>query len=146
VLVTGELIYYVEVHTLAGSPPVNFRDTLQKIETYLHTTLIANLPTVTKVALVQDPPAQLEITDPLRRTVGVGADNKIQTFPGAGYAQVGDRSIAWFLAPVPGAYSVTAKGKDGSSFHTIFSELQFLGHGRKPLMSNVQWKGKIDRR
>jgi hypothetical protein len=40
---------------------------------------------------------------------------------------------------------VTADGKPGSQFHADFTQLQFLGHGAKPLKSNIQWHGTLSR-
>jgi hypothetical protein len=142
---TPPLTYYVDLSQLDGglSASTPFQKILQDTETFIHRTLIGNLPMVDKIGIVQDPPANLLVTDPLGRTVGMGSDHKVQTFPGAGYARVGDRSIAWIIEPVPGAYHVTADGKPGSKFHTDFTLLQFLGHGKDPLSGTTQWHGVL---
>lgn len=141
---TQPLTYYVDLDQLGGAAASDsFPGILQDTETFIHTTLIENLPMVDKIGIVQDPPANLLITDPLGRTVGMGSDHKVQTFPGAGYARFGKRSIAWIIEPLPGTYHVTADGKPNSQFHTDFTLLQFLGHGNSPLKSNTQWHGVL---
>jgi hypothetical protein len=144
---TPPLTYYVDLSALPGArqPSASFQEILQHVETLIHTTLIKNLPMVDKVGIVQDPPANLLVTDPLGRTVGIGSNHKLHVFPGAGYVRIGNRSIAWILEPIPGAYHVTADGKPGSQFHTDFTVLQFLGHGAKPLKTNTQWHGTLSR-
>lgn len=140
---TQPLTYYVDLSALPGAPApsVPFQDILQSVETYIHTTLIQNLPMVDRVGIVQDPPAHLSITDPLGRTVGLDRNHKNSAFPGAGYTEIGGRSIAWILEPVPGTYRVTASGLPLSSFSTDFTVLQFLGHGTDPLTQNTAWQG-----
>lgn len=143
---TQPLTYYVDLSGLPGGQPplTSFQRILQTTETFIHTTLITHLPMVDKIGIVQDPPANLLVTDPLGRTVGIGRNHKLQKFPGAGYARIGSRTIAWIIEPLPGAYHVAASGKPGSQFHADFTMLQFLGHGKDPLKSNTQWHGTLN--
>jgi hypothetical protein len=142
---TQPLTYYVDLSTLPGAPaqPASFQAILQSVETYIHTTLIENLPMVDKVGIIQDPPANLSVTDPQGRTVGLSRFGKTTSFPGAGYAVVGNRSIAWILEPIPGTYRVTASGQPRSAFRTDFTVLQLLGHGTNPLTQNTPWPGTL---
>lgn len=143
---TPPLTYYVDLTQLSGlSPTASFHDIVQRAETFIHTTLIANLPMVDKLGLIQDPPANLLVTDPVGRTVGLDG-HKVRTFPGAGYARIGSRTIAWIIEPVPGTYHVAAHGKPGSRFHADFTVLQFLGHGKDPLRNNTPWHGTLSPR
>jgi hypothetical protein len=114
---TRPLTYFVDLDAL----PPGSSDQLQELETYVHLTLIGNLPVVDPIGIIQDPPAHLFITDPSGRTVGLGQDGTVRTFTGAGYTEIGDRSIAWILTPVAGNYHVTASGSPGSPFTTDFA-------------------------
>jgi PKD domain len=140
---TPPLTYYADLSAMPGAPaqPASFHDILQSLETYIHTTLIQNLPMVDRVGMIQDPPAHLSVTDPLGRTFGLGPDHKTSAFPGSGYTEAGGRSIAWILEPVPGRYRVTASGQPISRFSTDFTVMQFLGHGTDPLTQNTAWHG-----
>ncbi len=140
---TPALTYYADLTQLGLTPTSSFQDDVQKAETFIHTTLVSNLPMVDRLGLVQDPPASLLVTDPLGRTVGLDASGKVETFPGAGYAKIGNRTLAWIFEPVPGTYHVTADGKPDSQFHTDFTVLQFLGHGKDPLRANTSWRGTL---
>jgi PKD domain len=139
---TPPLTYYVDLSALPYGP-ASFQETLQALETYIHTTLIQNLPMVSTIGVFQDPPANLLVTDPQGRTVGVSRFGRTASFPGSGYAVVGDRSIAWILEPIPGTYHVTASGQPQSAFHTDLTVLQLLGHGTDPLTQNTVWDGTL---
>jgi hypothetical protein len=144
---TDPLNYFVDLSALPGfsiTTSTPFATMLQALETYIHTTLIANLPMIDRIGIIQDPPAHLTITDPLGRTVGINSDSG--SFPGAGYAEIGGRSIAWILEPVPGNYQVTAKGPAYSHFSVDFTVLQLLGHGTDPLAQDSAWQGILGAR
>lgn len=144
---TRPLTYFVDLDALnqAAGQPDSFAGQLQELETYLHLTLIRNLPIVDPIGIIQDPPAHLSITDPRCRIVGYSANGTVRTFPGAGYTEVGDRSIAWILAPVAGIYHVTASGPAGSPFTTDFAVLDALGRNAVPVIENALWQGRLGR-
>lgn len=142
---TEPLTYYVDLGAL-GSPlssAHSFQDTLQALETYVHTRLIDNLPMIDKMAAWVDPPADLSVTDPQGQVVGLVRGGKVKTFPRGGYATVGKDSIAWIIEPTAGSYHVTASGPAGEHFTTIFTALQFVGHGSDPLAGTTAWKGML---
>jgi PKD domain len=145
---TQPLTYYVDLGALGGSDwsAASFEDTLQAVETYVHLTLIHNLPMIDKIVGYIDPPASLQVKDPEGQVLGVLDGGKNKTFPGAGYRTQGKVSIAWIIDPTPGSYSVTASGPARESFTTQVIDLQFLGHGTHPLSSSTTWKGKLGSR
>lgn len=139
---TGPLTYYVDLDTLPL--PQNFSgDTISALVDFIYSTLGQNLPVLDRIALIQDPPAHLLITDPFGRVIGVDSKSKSHGFAGAGYAEVGGRSIAWILEPVLGDYHVAVRGRSGTAFHVDVADLQFLGHGTDPLIENFAWKGSL---
>jgi hypothetical protein len=140
---TGPATYYVDLDTLPNFPGsgATFSQTMQAVESYIRTTLLQNIPVIDKIALFQADHDRSQVTDPLGRLVGVGSDSKVtRSFPGAGYANVGGRSVAWILEPVPGTYHVTVRGKAKSKSQADFTVVQLLGHGDNPIIKTISWK------
>ena len=143
---TGPATYYVDLDTLPNFPGsgATFSQTMQAIESYIRTALLQNIPVIDKIALFQADHARSQVTDPLGRLVGVGIDTKVtRTFPGAGYANVGGRSIVWILEPVPGTFHATVRGKAKSKSQADFTVLQLLGHGANPIIKTISWKALL---
>ncbi|HET7017614.1 MAG TPA: PKD domain-containing protein, partial [Streptosporangiaceae bacterium] len=143
---TGPVTYYVDLDTMPNSPgsSATFTQTMQALESFVRTTLLQDIPVIDKIALFQVTPGRSQVTDPLGRLVGVGTDTKVtRSFPGAGYAKVGGRSIAWVLEPVPGTYHVTIRGTARSKFQADFTILELLGHGDNPIIKNIGQKASL---
>ncbi len=94
VFATRPLTYYVDLETLFGDRDMDFDDLVQRVETFYHLTLIKSLPIIDTMAVVQDPPARISVTDAAGNTVGRLPDGSLATYGNAGYAEVDDRSIA----------------------------------------------------
>ena len=118
---TGPLTYYVDLETLFGTGAVNFDTMLQQLETYYHLTLISKLPIISPLAIIQDPPSHMTITDPQGRSIGWQPDGSVASAPGAGYFETDDRSIAVIADPTSGAYTVKATGSAGAAFSIDFA-------------------------
>lgn len=139
---TQPLTYYVDLDTLPL--PQDFSgDTMSALVAFIYSTLAQNVPVLDRIAFIQDPPAHLLITNPQGRVVGLDSKNKSHGFAGAGYAEVGGRSIAWILEPVFGEYQVSVRAPSGSAFSVDIADLQFLGHATAPLIENFSWQGKL---
>lgn len=145
---SGPLTYYVDLDSMPNSPgpSATFTQTMQALETFIRSTLLQNVPVIDKIALFQATTDRSQVMDPLRRLVGVGKLAKVtRSFPDAGYAKAGGRSIAWVLEPVPGTYHATVRGKRGAKFQADFAVLQLLGHGFSPLIKSISWKASLGR-
>lgn len=141
---TQPLTYYVDLDTLPL--PQDFSgDTMSALVEFIFSTLAQNLPVLDRVALIQDPSVHLLVTDPFGRVVGVDNKNKVHGFGGTGYAEADGRSIAWILEPVLGDYHVHLRAPSGTTFGVDVADLQFLGHGQKPLIENFTWTGSLGR-
>jgi hypothetical protein len=139
---TQPLTYYVDLGTLPL--PLGFSgDTMSALVDFIYSTLAQNLPVLDRIALVQDPAAHLLVTNPFGRQIGIDSKNRTHAFAGAGYSEVGGRSIAWILEPQLGRYHVSVRAKSGSKFSVDMADLQFLGHGTAPLVENFAWNGKL---
>ena len=144
----GPLTYYVDLDSMPNpaGPSATFTQTMQALESFIRSTLLQNVPVIDKIALFQATTDRSQVTDPLSRLVGVGKEAKVtRSFPDAGYAKAGGRSIAWVFEPVPGTYHVTVRGKRGSKFQADFTVLQLLGHGFSPLIKTISWKASLGR-
>jgi hypothetical protein len=145
---TGPVTYYVDLDTMPNSPgsSATFTQTMQALESFIRNTMLRNIPVIDKIALFQTTPDRSQVTDPLGRLVGVGTDTRVtRSFPGAGYAKVGGRSVAWVFEPVPGTYHVTIRGKANSKYQADFTILELLGHGGNPIISNISRKASLGR-
>ncbi|WP_189330461.1 DUF11 domain-containing protein [Actinoplanes ianthinogenes] len=120
VFATRPLTYYVDLETLFGARDMAFDDLVQQVETFYHLTLIASLPIIDTMAVVQDPPARISVTDAAGNTVGRLPDGSLATYDNAGYAEIGDRSIAVISGPAAGGYRVVAAGGAGSTYSVDF--------------------------
>ena len=139
---TQPLTYYVDLDTLPL--PQGFSgDTMSALVDFIYSTLAQNLPVLDRIALIQAPSGHLLVTNPSGRRIGLDSNNRAHAFDGAGYVEVGGRSIAWILEPVFGAYHVSLRATPGSKFSLDMADLQFLGHGTAPLVENFAWNGTL---
>lgn len=123
---TPPLTYYVDVGELIGrSPLVLSTDVVQRIESYIHATLIANLPMVDDMAIIQDPPAHVRALDPNGRRAGHGV--RVSEIPGASYHEFSDRSLLWIPRPATGGYAVTVSGAPKERYSLAFTYVRMLG-------------------
>lgn len=139
---TQPLTYYVDLDTLPL--PADFTgDAMGPLVNFIYSTLAENLPVLDRVALIQDAPPHVLVTNPFGRRIGLDVRNHTHAFAGTGYVEVGGRAIAWILEPVLGDYQVSVHAKAGSAFDVDVADLQFLGHGSSPLVENFTWPGKL---
>lgn len=104
---SGPLTYYIAAST------DDIRGGLQDLEAKIHTTLIAHLPEVETIAVVQEPPADVRVRnsagDVTGRTAGGGVASRIRH---ARYVSNGRGYAAVVLAePDAGPYRVTVIGR-----------------------------------
>ncbi len=140
---TQPLTYYVDLDSLLGPGYTDdLGSVVQKLESYIHRKLVANLPAVDKIGIVQDPPAHVLVTDPLGRQVGWSPQGAVD-FPGSGYLEVGDRSLAWILDPVAGPYTVDAIAPPGQSYSLEVATIDLLGRGDDPSITSAVTTGTV---
>jgi hypothetical protein len=123
---TPPLTYYVDVRELIGrSSLVLTTNAIQQIESYIHATLIANLPMVDDMAIIQDPPAHVRVVGPNGREAGHGVH--VSGIPGASYHEFEDRSLLWIPRPAIGGYAVTLTGHPKERYSLAFTYVRMLG-------------------
>ncbi|WP_436532478.1 CARDB domain-containing protein [Actinoplanes sp. HUAS TT8] len=136
VFATRPLTYYVDLESLFGDRDIDFDDLVQRVETFYHLTLIASLPIIDTMAVVQDPPARISVTDAAGNTVGRLPDGSLSTYANAGYAEVDDRSIAVISGPAAGGYRVVASGSAGTAYSVDF--VMVNGGSAEPTVDSVR--------
>jgi hypothetical protein len=117
---SGPLTYYV------NASDTNIAGSLQSLEVYIHKTLIAHLPLVEKIAVVQEPPADLEVRDALGRVTGFErGDSVSRGIPHATYVS-GSHGFSAVILPQPdsGPYSVTVSGKPKTPYNLSMSAFE----------------------
>jgi hypothetical protein len=116
---SGPLTYYARV----GSGDVSAE--IPALELFIHRTLISHLPLVTKVAVVQEPPADVQVRDSAGRITGrtlsggleTGIPDSLYFTDGAGYA------VVVLLAAGSQTFTATAIGDPGGNYSLSISSL-----------------------
>ncbi len=117
---SGPLTYYV------NASDTNIAGSLQSLEVYIHKTLIAHLPLVEKIAVIQEPPADLEVRDALGRVTGFERGGSVSRgIPHAAYVS-GSHGFSAVILPQPdgGPYSVTVSGKPKTPYNLSMSAFE----------------------
>jgi hypothetical protein len=122
---TGPRTFYVNLDAL-NPPTPDFPTFLQSVEQYIHETLINNLDGIDRLAIFQDPPANLLVTDPNGRMTGVANGALITQIPGSTYLSASDRNAVAILEPMQGDYTVQAVGTSGAAFSLSMSLTAFF--------------------
>jgi len=141
---SGPLTFYVNVDDLSG-PAESFPELLQTTEQYIHQTLISHLSAIDSLAVIQDPPADLLVTDPSGRRTGVGAGGStLSEIPGSGYFRSPELSAVILVEPLQGAYSTQIVGLAGQSFSLSMSQVELHPTIDVPAVRESLASGTID--
>jgi len=140
---TGALRFYINLDAL-NPPTTDFNSFLQSIETFAHTTLINNLDGVTSIAVFQDPPNDVLVTDPSGLQTGLRSDGTIvHNIPQSIYIQAADRNAVVILQPAPGSYSTQVVGVTGNPFSVSLSFTTLLPGLSVPSVSESDFAGTV---
>jgi hypothetical protein len=140
---TGPLNFYINLDAL-NPPTTDFNSFLQSIETFAHTTLINNLDGITSIAVFQDPPNDVLVTDPSGLQTGLRSDGTIvQNIPQSIYIQAADRNAVVILQPAPGSYSTQVVGVTGNPFSVSLSFTTLLPNLSVPSVSESDFAGTV---
>ncbi|HEV2988278.1 MAG TPA: nidogen-like domain-containing protein [Candidatus Angelobacter sp.] len=140
---TGPLTFYVNLDSL-NPPTGDFNSFLQSIETFVHVNLINNLDGVTSLALFQDPPNNILVTDPNGLRTGMLADGTIvNDIPGSIYIQASDRNAVLVVQPAPGDYNTQVVGPVDSAFSLSLSFTVLLPNLSVPSVTESDFTGTV---
>jgi hypothetical protein len=141
---TGPRTFYVNLDAL-NPPTSDFPSFLQSVEQYIHVTLISNLDGIDHIAIFQDPPSNVLVTDPNGLTSGVTATGTLMTqIPGSIYLTTSDRNALVILEPMPGTYTIQLSGAAGTPFSLSMSLASFFPDIFVPGVTESDAAGTID--
>src|SRR5262249_44932126 len=124
---TGPRTYWANLSALAPAN-ASFGAKIQAAETYFHTKLISRLSSVDRLAIVQDPPADVLVTDPSGRQTGLTPSGAIvNDIPGSQYYHSDEGSAAIILEPSDGFYQARAVGTAGDPFSLGMAVVDIAG-------------------
>ena len=118
---SGPLTFYARWDTSAS-----IASQVQGIETLLHTQLVAHLGLIDPLYMVQEPPADLVVTDADGKTTGlpIGHTAPTEGIPGSVYVSDGDGySAVVLLGGVRSPLVAVAHGEAGSPYSIAFNEV-----------------------
>lgn len=141
---TGPLTFYVSLDAFRGSFG-SFAGLLQASEQYIHQTLINNLSGINRLGLIQDPPADVLVTDSQGRRTGVLEDGTVAVeIPRSEFYRFADLSVAVLVEPDAGVLDIKVVGPEGDPFAVSASVTDFLGNALIPRVVESQSEGLID--
>jgi hypothetical protein len=141
---SGPKTFYVDLDTLPNPFSADFGSFLQSTETLIHTTLINHLSAIDHLAFIQDPPADLFVTDPNGLSTGLNSSGTVVTqIPNSMYLIVGDRRAVLIVEPAPGVYTVQLVGAVGTAFSLGMSYVQLYPDIFVPGITESDFTGTI---
>jgi hypothetical protein len=102
-----------------------YAQAIQALEPDLHVTLTQHLGWINPLYAIQEPPADVAVTDSLGNVTGVSqaGAQPLQQIPGSIYVTNGQGYSAVLLFQPAGAYTVTAVGSTGSPYSLSLSKI-----------------------
>jgi hypothetical protein len=121
--------------TLPASPAFTYYERVPSTDTYaqaiqavepdIHVTLTQHLGWINTLYMIQEPPADVAVTDSMGNVTGVNqaGAQPLQQIPGSIYVTNGQGYSAVLLFQPAGAYTVTAVGSSGSPYSLSLSKI-----------------------
>lgn len=138
--------FYVTVEALPGGAGANVHWLTQAAETFIHETLIDVLPAVSRLAVFQDPPAEVLVTTPEGTRAGgaFGTERVLVEAPGSAYFSTAGGATVVLIEPSDGEHRVDLSGPPNAAFHLGFTVLDFMTEGRAPAIVEQTEAGVLD--
>ena len=126
--------FYVTAEGLPNGKGANVYWLTQAAETHIHEALIDVLPAVSRVAMFQDPPAEILVETDAGAQVGAtfGGGPAVADVPGSAYYSTALATTAFLIDPVDGNYMVELSGPPGSQFSLDMQLFDFTTRGLNP--------------
>ena len=139
---TGPLTFYANLGPLNSGG--SFNDLLQRTEQFFHETLINNLSGIDRLGVVQDPPADLIVTDPQGRQTGrLTSGFQITDIPRSIYFSSPEVTAIVLVRPSLGTYRVGVVGPSGEPFSLSMSVADFFRNVASPFIQESVASGTI---
>ena len=140
---TGPLTFWANLAPLVSSTaPIATK--LQVVEQYIHQTLISHLVAIDHWAFIQDPPANVLVTDPNGLQTGVTATGQmVDNIPGATYLSSGSVNGVLIMNPADGTYQTQVIGDPSSAFSLVEQSLDVTGNLIAPYVNEQDETGTL---
>jgi hypothetical protein len=138
---TGPRNFFVNLDTL--NPPSDFTGLLQTTEQFIHQTLINHLDGISRLAVVQDPGADVLVTNPNGLRTGIVNGTVVTQIPGSGYLTFADRATVVIAEPLAGNYTVQTIGAVGTSFRLAIDVVDLFPNILVPGITESTFNGTI---
>lgn len=138
---TGPLEFFVNLDAFDSN---DFGEMLQNVEQFIHETLIDNLSGIDSLGLIQDPPADLLITDALGRRTGLSPTGILSEIPRSGYLVFPEVTAVVLVEPDVGSYGVEVVTGPDKPFSLSMSFADFLGNVEVPAAREQNVDGTIN--
>jgi hypothetical protein len=141
---TGPHTFWANLSALVPSS-ASLGDKIQAAETFFHTRLISRLSSIDRVAIVQDPPADVLVTDPSGLRTGQTSDGTVlREIPGSEYFETGEATAVLVVQPENGNYQAEALGAPSTPFNLSMAVVDFFGpDAENPTVDEQQVSGEI---
>jgi hypothetical protein len=141
---TGPLTFWANLDQVAD-PAASLASQVNAVETFFHLTLINHLSSIDSMAIIQDPPVELNVTSPSGQMTGRTASGSVvHDIPGSIYStSPGGGSTAIILDPAPGAYQVALQGSTGEPYSLSMAFVDLVGDVKNPLVQETDSAGTV---
>lgn len=141
---TGPLTFWANLDQVAD-PTASLAAQVNAVETFFHLTLINHLSAIDSIAIIQDPPVELNVTSPSGQTTGrTPSGAVVNNIPGSIYStSASGGSTALILDPAPGAYQISLQGSTGEPYSLSMAFVDLVGDVRNPLVQESDSSGTI---
>lgn len=140
---TGPLTFWANLDQVAD-PTASLAAQVNAVETFFHLTLINHLSAIDSIAIIQDPPVELNVTSPSGQVTGKTSSGVVNDIPGSVYStSASGGSTAIILDPAPGDYQVSLQGSIGEPYSLSLAFVDFFGDVRNPLVQESDSSGTI---
>jgi hypothetical protein len=139
---TGPLTFYANLGPLNSGG--SFNDLLQRTEQFIHETLINNLSGIDRLGIIQDPPAELIVTDSEGRQTGrLPSGAEVVEIPRSLYFSSPEITAVILVRPSLGTYRVGVVGLPGDPFSLSMSLADFFRNVGSPFIQESVASGTV---
>lgn len=142
---SGPLTFYVDAASLPGGG-FDIPMILQQVENYIHITLITHLPSIDTIALLQEPPNDVLVSDSSGNLTGrLPKGQIVMNIPGSVYipATTTSGAAVVIVNQPPASYSAEVLGSSGASYTLVMSNADFSSSGLSPTITEVDQQGVL---
>ena len=142
---TGPRTYWVNVNPGLVSTASSVSIMLDLAESFIHRTLIDNLPAISRLAWFQDPPANVLVTSPDGLSTGKSPTGQLtNNIPSSGFLTVQNATAVFIAQPANGTYQVELSGTPLQTYSLSATVTNFLGKFQCPATIESDFTGSLN--